>query len=195
MPSDDGQSEGKCTILCPAHAVRLFTRQASSTQGNHAQAVQADLLPGTRCAAGAQDASVSLMTDCHISRLYAMTSLLCKFCLRQDTRSRVACRCVYPSVVAYRIEVALRGLTSSAKLISTFTCSEASTIIKAITAGTQLRALTAASPLAHDMHMRFCRAGMPSEKAVPMSWCKVQRLMHTSMLMTYSQQHAGNWSL
>ena len=46
------------------------------------------------------------------------------------------CSFAHGSAVAYRIEVALRGLTCSAKLISTFTCSAASTIIKAISAGT-----------------------------------------------------------
>ncbi|CAL5225546.1 g8379 [Coccomyxa viridis] len=48
MPDGDGQSEGKCTVLCPAHAVRLFMNRASSTQGSNAQVIQSDLLPGTR---------------------------------------------------------------------------------------------------------------------------------------------------
>ena len=57
MPDGDGQSEGKCTVLCPAHAVRLFMNRASSTQGSNAQVTQSDLLPGTRHAAAAQGVS------------------------------------------------------------------------------------------------------------------------------------------
>ena len=51
MPSIRGESQGECTVICPAHAVRLFMRPAGRSQPASPQATEADLLPGCRHAA------------------------------------------------------------------------------------------------------------------------------------------------
>ena len=62
MPNTAEYIQGECTIVCPAHAVRLFMKKIGSSQLARSQATGADLLPGCRHAPDIEAATVFLMT-------------------------------------------------------------------------------------------------------------------------------------